>query len=358
MLRTLFLTTFFYVSTQMISAQGGINNFGYHNNDSIQLQILIKEINGLKLQLQNKGQAGYLKFIETSSFLDAAISSASNLQSLVLKESYRNKIASLNNPTSNELGFNLEMEIQNALKPLMQKAHKTNTTKFSQVVSSFINTGKSTLSLFPAGNVFTSILGLAGNLTVTEKSIDQQDLDNFIKSIEKYFNQYERLYQSNLVFNSNMEKLKIRLTLLQDDIKLLLQDLIIATNKPIKREQIKYTANEDLMLKYFDSKKIQEQLSNPNAAVVQFPPDAIKSCKEIANNIKRTYDDYSSIYNSNFKEIKSIISDTKSVGTNINQIQLIKTIKYLEALYTESKNMDTDNLRLKTLFERLDDMAE
>ena len=133
----------------MISAQGGNNNFGYHNNDSIQLQILIKEINGLKLQLQNKGQVGCLKFIEASSFLDAAISSANNLQSLVLKESYRNKIASLNNPTSNELGFNLEMEIQNALKPLMQKAHKTNTTKFSQVVSSFINTGKSTLSLFP-----------------------------------------------------------------------------------------------------------------------------------------------------------------------------------------------------------------
>ena len=174
------LTIFFYVPTQMISAQGGIKNFGYHNNDSIPLQILIKEINVLKLQLQSQQQSGFANFSTASSFLDAAIGSSNNLQSLILKESYRNKIASLNNSTSNELGFNLEIEIQNALKSLMAKAHKTNTSKFSQVVSTFMNTGKSTLSLFPAGNLFTSIVSMAGNLTVKEKSIDQQDLDSFI----------------------------------------------------------------------------------------------------------------------------------------------------------------------------------
>jgi hypothetical protein len=315
-------------------------------------------LNDLKAQLQNQQGTSYTKFSSASLFLDAAIGSANNLQSLILKESYRNKIASLNNPTSNELGFNLEMEIQNALKPLMQKAHTTNTSKFSQVVSSFVNTGKTTISLFPAGNVFTSILSMAGNLTVAEKSIDQQDLDSFIKSIEKYFNQYERLYQSNVTFNSNMEKLKVRLQLLQDDIKLLTQDLTVALDKNIKREQLKNITNEEMMLKYLESKKIQQQLNKNNAGQLTFPPDAIKSCKDIANNIKRTYDDYATIYNSNFKEIKSIISDTKSVSTGVNQGQLNKTIKDLETLYTDSKNMDTDNLRLKTLFERLDAITQ
>lgn len=38
-----------------------------------------------------------------------------------MKESYRNKIASLNNPTSNELGLSLEIEIGNALKHLLEK---------------------------------------------------------------------------------------------------------------------------------------------------------------------------------------------------------------------------------------------
>lgn len=342
------------VFTITVGAQSGPNNnITSHNSDSTQLQILIKEINDLKLQLQSQQYTSSAKFINASLFLDAAISSASNLQALVLKESYRNKIASLNNPTSNELGFNLEMEIKNSLKPLLAKCKKTNPTKFEQVIGSFVNKGKTAISLFPAGNVFTSILSMAGKLTVDEKAIDQQDLDNFIKSIEKYFNQYERLYQSNLTFNSDMEKLKVRLTLLQDDIKLLMQDLIIAVDKTKKRDQLKSLSAEELMLKYLESSKIQEQLSK-TGGTAQFPIDDIKSCKDIANNIKRIYDEYATIYSSNFKEIKSIISDTKSVSTGVNTVQLNKTIKDLEALYTESKNMDTDNLRLKTLFERLE----
>ena len=311
MLRILLLTVSLLSMNRVINAQSSSKNSSYRNNDSLQLQILINEINGLKLQLQNQQQSGFATFSTAAFFIDAAIGSANNLQSLILKKSYRNKIASLNNPTSNELVFNLEMEIQNALKPLMAKAHKTNTSKFSQVVSTFMNTGKSTLSLFPAGNLFTSIVSMAGNLTVKEKSIDQQDLDSFIKSIEKYFNQYERLCQSNLVFNTDMEKLKIRLGLLQDDIKLLIQDLIIAMDKTQKREQLKYRSNEDLMLTYFDNKKMQEHFNKAGSFKILFPPDAIKTCKEIANNIKRINDDYSTVYNSNFKEIKSIISDTK-----------------------------------------------
>lgn len=136
-----------------------------------QIQNLNKQVADLKLQIQKQQRVGYDKFTNTSLFLDAAISSANNLQTLISKESYRNKIASLNNPTSNELGFNLEMEIQNAMKPLLAKAKKTNTAKFSQVVGSFLNAGKGGLSLFPAGNVFTSIVGMAGNLTVQEKNI-------------------------------------------------------------------------------------------------------------------------------------------------------------------------------------------
>jgi len=319
----------------------------------LQIQNLNKQVADLKLQLQKQQRIGYDKFTNTSLFLDAAISSANNLQALISKESYRNKIVSLNNPTSNELGFSLEMEIQSAMKPLLAKTKKTNTNKFSQVVGSFLNTGKTGLSLFPAGNVFTSIVGMAGNLTVQEKAIEQKDLDDFIKSIQKYFNQYERLYQSNLVFNSGMEKLKTKLRLLQSDIKLLIQDLVLALDKSVKRQQLKNLSTEELMLRYFDSKKILEQL-NKNNSQIQYPQDAIKTCKEIANNIQRIYDEYTTIYNSNFKEIKNIIADTKNVSAMVNQIQLNFTLKEVESLYTESRTIDSDNLRLKTLFERLE----
>lgn len=330
-----------------------LTNLLQSNEESkFQIQNLSKQVADLKFQLQKQQRIGYDKFTNTSLFLDAAISSANSLQTLISKESYRNKIVSLNNPTSNELGFSLEMEIQNAMKPLLAKAKKTNTSKFGQVVGSFLNAGKTGLSLFPAGNVFTSIVGMAGNLTVQEKAIEQKDLDDFIKSIEKYFNQYERLYQSNIRFNNDMEKLKTRLKLLQSDLQLLIQDLVLALDKSIKRQQLKNLSTEELMLRYFDSKKIPDQLNKGSQA--QYPQDATKTCKEIANSIQRIYDEYTAIYSNNFKEIKSIIADTKNVSAMVNQIQLGQTLRDVESLYAESKTLDADNLRLKTLFDRLE----
>lgn len=327
-------------------------------NDASKQQILQlnKEVAVLKQQLQKQQQQGFNKFTSTSVFLDIAISSTYNLQALILKESYRNKIATINNPTSNELGFSLEFEIQNALKPLLQKAKNTNASKFGQVVGSLLETGKrSPVSLFPAGNVFTSIVSMVGSLTVKERGIEQQDLDNFIRSIEKYFNQYERLYQSNLLFNNNMEQLKVKLGLLQDDIRLLLQDLIIALDRKIKRQQLKSLSPEDLMLKYFDLKIVNALLSiSDGKDEIYFPTDAVKSCKEIANAVQRIYNEYTTIYNTNYQEIKNIIANSKSLSPSVDQIQLSKTIKELEKLYSESKAMDADNIRLKTLLERLD----
>ena len=347
--------------SQIITDSTIIKNLIQANNSSqLQIQQLSKEIFDLKQQLQKQQRQGLNKFISTSDFLDVAISSANNLQTLILKESYRNKIASINNPTSNELGFNLEIEIQNALKPLLQKAKNTNNSKFGQVVGSLLETGKrSPGSLFPAGNVFTSIISMVGNLAVKERGIEQQDLDNFIKSIEKYFNQYEGLYQSNLVFNADMEKIRDKLKLLQDDIRVLLQDIILSMDKTVKRQQIKSLSSEDLMLKYFDTKKIDAVMSRPGVKdEMQFPQDAIKSCKEIANDIQRIYNEYTTIYNINFQEIKNIISNSRILSSSVDHAQLNKTLKDLEKLYNESKSMDTDNLRLKTLFDRLEAITQ
>ncbi len=351
------LSFVYYGMSQQIPDSIFIKNLVQANEISKQQIVQLgKEISDLRQQLQRQQRIGLNKFISTSDFLDIAIGSVNNLQALILKESYRNKIASINNPTSNELGFNLEIEIQSSLKPLLQKAKSTNTSKFGQVVGSLLETGKrSSLSLFPAGNVFTSIVSMVGNLTVKEKSIDQEDLDKFIKSIEKYFVQYEGLYQSNLVFNSDMEKLKEKLRLLQEDIKALIQDLILSLDKTIKRQQLKSLSSEDLMLKYFDNKKIDAVLSRPGLKdEAQFPLDAIKSCKEIANGIQRIYDEYANMYNTNFQEIKNIISNSRNLSSSVDQTQLNKTLKNLEQFYNESKSMDVDNLRLKTLFDRLE----
>jgi hypothetical protein len=141
-----------------------------------QIQQLGNEVQDLKAALQKQQKAGFDKFSTCSVFLDAAMSNTNNLQSLISKESYRNKIVALNNPTSNELGFNLEMEIQNALKPLIAKTSKTNTSKLGQVVNSVMQIGQTSLGLFPAGNVFTSLVSIVGNSTVQEKKLKKKTL--------------------------------------------------------------------------------------------------------------------------------------------------------------------------------------
>jgi len=88
----------------------------------------------------------YKQFIATSDFLDASINSINSFTSLIKKENYRIKITSFNNPTNSEMGFNLENEIQTALKPLLSKAKSTNTNKFSEVVTSLISGQSKTIN--------------------------------------------------------------------------------------------------------------------------------------------------------------------------------------------------------------------
>ena len=145
--------------------------------------------------------------------------------------------------------------------------------------------------------------------------------------------------------------------MLQHDIKLLLQHLVIALDKIPKRETLKHLNNEELLLKFFETKKNQNHLDKLFTSL-QFPVDNIKSCKDIAYSVNRIYDDYSIVFNGNFKEIKSIIGDTRNVSSGVNQSRVNKTIKDLESRYIGRKNMDTYNLRLKTLFERLEAISQ
>ncbi len=100
------------------------------------------------------------KFLATADLLDAAISSINSLNSLVKKESYRNKVAAFNNPVSFELGFNLEAEIQKAIKPILDKSKNINAGKFSSVISCLIsNSAKYPMlnSSFPTSGIFSPV---------------------------------------------------------------------------------------------------------------------------------------------------------------------------------------------------------
>jgi hypothetical protein len=192
------------------------------------------------------------------------------------------------------MGFNLENEIQTALKPLLDKAKNTNTQKFSSIVSSIIGTqsktgfGK-TLSL--VSPVFPTLLSLVGNLTVTEKKITREDLDSFINATSKYFVQYEKLNQANILLDQNVDRLNARMRDLQFDMKEYMLDMVVILYKNIQRSTIKNLSNEELFLKYLDRQKLQEVLDHENDTEFRYPADGIKGAKELANNLQKLFND-------------------------------------------------------------------
>lgn len=305
------------------------------------------------------------QFFATSDFLDAAINSLNSFNGLIKKENYRIKITSFNNPTSSEMGFNLESEIQTALKPLLAKAKNTNTNKFSQVVTTLIAGQSKTVTPVKAvtsgtNPLFSTLMSLVGTLTIQEKKITREDLDSFILTTSKYFVQYEKLNQANILFDQNIEKINNRLKDLQFDIKEYILDMITILNKNVQRSQLKNSNTEELFLKYLDKEKIQFLSSGENEegqSSFRYPTDGIKTAKDIAYNLQKLFNEYQKAYGDNYQQIRSILLESKSLGKSINTKQVNASLKELEELYNESKNSDIISLRLTTLFERLKVLA-
>jgi hypothetical protein len=78
-----------------------------------------------------------------------------------------------------------------------------------------------------------------------------------------------------------------------------------------------------------------------------------KSAKEISASLQKLFSEYQKVYGENYQQIRSILSDSKTLGKNINVKQIDSSLKELEELYTESNASDVLSLRLTTLAERL-----
>jgi hypothetical protein len=296
------------------------------------------------------------RFSSTLIFLDASISSINSFNSLIKKENYHNKITSFNNPTSSDLGFNLENEIQTALKPLLAKVKNTNTSKFSQVVSSLLG-AQSQPSLMNAAittmnPAFTTLIGLVGTLTIQEKKLTRQDLDSFIAATSKYFMQYEKLNLANTLFDQNVDRIISKLAELQFDLKEYMVDMITILHQ-VQRDELNKQNVEDLFLNYLDTHKLEKTPSRQDGKILNYPSDGIKNAKDIAYTLQKLFNEYQKVFADNYEQIRSILLESKTLGKNINSRQVDASIKDLEELYNETMNADMLGLRMTTLFERL-----
>jgi hypothetical protein len=316
------------------------------------------------------------KIISTAFFLDAANTSLTALSSAIKNIEYRNKIASLNNPTSSELGFNLENELVNNLKPMLAKAKNTDKTKFNDIVRSVVSSplGSTISSFVPASGVISTVLNLVCNLTLNEKKITKEDLKDFQQKLGKFFDHYEKLAKANQDLKFNLEKLSLRTEALTVLIKQFAIERAMTLNPNLKREDLLTLTLEDILLKYYDSQKITAALDGivRNQAYetketrkeiqfdkllensqFQYPGDGAFILKEIAGEIEKSYREYAVIYSDNYTTIKQIVESTKRLTSTIDNHQVDKTLIELEKKYTESSEANKLNAKLTTLYERL-----
>jgi hypothetical protein len=325
---------------------------------------------------QKRFEATKEKIVSTAFFLDAANTSLTSLSTAIKNVEYRNKIASLNNPTSSELGFNLETELVNTLKPLLDKSKDTDKDKFNDIVRSVINSplGSTISTYVPAAGVINTVLNLVCNLTVNEKKITKEDLKDFQQKLNKFFEHYEKLAKANQDLKFNLEKLSLKTEALTVLIKQFAIERAMTLNPDLKKEDLLPMTLEKILLDYYDSYKITKTLDaivknqplETKANVKEIPYDKLLEqsqfhypgdgafiAREIASEIEKTFKEYAVIYADNYSTIKQIVESTKTLTSTIDKSQVDQTLKELDAKYIQSSEANKLNAKLTTLYERL-----
>ncbi|MEO7924512.1 MAG: hypothetical protein ABIR30_12600 [Chitinophagaceae bacterium] len=293
-------------------------------------------------------------------FVESANNSVNSLNSLLKKDNYRNKITTLNNPTNNELGFSLKNEILAALKPILDKARRTDSRKFKEVIENFLSNPEengisSVKKYLPALGIFSTVLSLVGNLVIAEKSITKDDLNVFIAKIQQYFSQYEKLNTINQQFGMQVQKLLDKSAEIKEDLKDFLVDCICTMDKGITKASIKILSVEALAQQYYDPQKLQSWLDTTRSKTEGslYPPDAPTSVKLLTSGIKKLQKEFEALYSDNYKELKELIASLKTTIPNLDQKQLDKTNTEIDKLYNDSRQADIINLNITQVDERM-----
>ena len=298
--------------------------------------------------------------LSISYFIESANNSINSLNGLLRKDNYRNKITTLNNPVNNELGFSLKNEILTALKPILDKAKRTDHKKFKDVIENFLTNpeenGISAVKKYlPILGIFSTILSLVGNLVIVERTITTEDLNAFIAKVQKFFVQYEKLNVINEQFSVQLQKLVERSEEMKEELKEFLIDCITTMDRTITKQSLRTIQVEALIQRYYDPQKLQLKFDtcSANTESLLYPYDAPTSAKLLTAGIKRLQKEFEALYGENYKQLKDLIASLKNTIPDLNEDQLAKTNAELDKLYNESRQADVINLNISQVDERM-----
>lgn len=199
------------------------------------------------------------------------------------------------------------------------------------------------------------MLSLVGNLVIMEKTITQQDLNEFVYKIQQYFIQYEKLNAINEQFAQELQDLLEKSEEAKEDIKEFLVECISMMNTNLTKQSLKELQVEVLIQKYYDPQKLQMWLDTARISSDKFlyPPDAPTSVKMLTSQIKKLQKEFENVYQDNYHELKALIASLKNAIPNLDQEQIGKTNSELDKLYSDSRQADMINLNITLVDERM-----
>jgi chromosome segregation ATPase len=188
-----------------------------------------------------------------------------------------------------------------------------------------------------------------------EKTITQQDLNEFVFKIQQYFIQYEKLNAINEQFAQELQDLLEKSDEAKEDIKEFLVECISMMNTNLTKQSLKQLQVEVLIQKYYDPQKLQMWLDTAhlNNDKILYPPDAPTSVKLLTSQIKKLQKEFESVYQDNYRELKELIASLKTAIANLDQEQIEKTNSELDKLYSDSRQADMINLNITLVDERM-----
>jgi hypothetical protein len=127
-------------------------------------------------------------------------------------ESYRNLLATLNNPADQSMGFSYNEKMLKLVEQHIAVGKDRNNGQVMQIARAILEqpTVKTFTSAIPIVNVGTSLLSYVSSIAAQRKDLSADNILTFKTEMEKYTGYYSQLNQLNMRFASNLESYQVQ----------------------------------------------------------------------------------------------------------------------------------------------------
>ncbi|MCC5945125.1 MAG: hypothetical protein JJT94_09320 [Bernardetiaceae bacterium] len=205
-----------------------------------------------------------MNLIHIAELLEQINGELNTLYAIVQIESYRNLLASLNNPADESMGFSYHEKVREIL---------TKTTSNSRQGSRIMEVANRILqdpllsvvtSATPIISVGSSLVSFISSVSVNDRRISPEDVGNFKQELDKYTIYYIKLNRLNTQFSSSLENYQLQSNSLHNRVNNFVQFQTNALNIKIPERQPQDKTGGYLQTVFlsYNKSSIQQYLQN------------------------------------------------------------------------------------------------